>query len=293
MSKQNVIINQDQEIWSKIKDLTHTKYLISTYGNIKNTETGYILEPNYKSGYPTVLITHQNISKTYKVHKLVAKTFLPNYNDKLVVNHIDGNKTNSNLSNLECISQSENIKHAYSTGLLVIPSYNKFESNLSDEQDFMKQKSKKIPNFSNYSATENGKIFSHKTKKYIRGQINNEGYVRLGLYGENGEKKFLIHRLIAQTFIPNIENKPQVNHIDSNKSNNCVDNLEWITNKENREHSLRQYRTEIIVPKNYSIDNFRQVEKNIIKAKVEINILKKDLLKDNQEVAQIMKQYKV
>ena len=292
MSKQNVIISKNVETWSKIKDLEHTKYLISTYGNIKNTETEYILEKNYKSGYPTVLITHKNISKTYKVHKLVAKTFLDNYDDKLVINHIDGDKTNSKLSNLECISQSENIKHAYSTGLLVIPSYNNFEPNLSDELDFMKQKSKKIPNFPNYSATESGKIFSHKTKKYIKGQTNNEGYIRLGLYGDNGEKKFLIHRLIAETFIPNPLNKPQVNHIDSNKSNNCVENLEWITNKENREHSLRQYRTLSIIPKNYSVNDFRQVEKNIVKAKVEINILKKDLLKDNQEVAQIMKQFK-
>lgn len=101
MSKQITIKDKEgKEIWSKIKNLTHTKYLISTYGNIKNTKTGYILEKNYKSGYPTVLITHRGISKTYKVHKLVAKTFLDNYDDKLVVNHIDGNKTNTRLSKL-------------------------------------------------------------------------------------------------------------------------------------------------------------------------------------------------
>lgn len=83
MNKQQNITKEDQESWSKIKDLEYTKYLISTYGNIKNTETGYILEKNYKSGYPTVLITHEGISKTYKVHRLVGKTFLPNYDDKL------------------------------------------------------------------------------------------------------------------------------------------------------------------------------------------------------------------
>ena len=297
MNKQQNITKEDQESWSKIKDLEYTKYLISTYGNIKNTETGYILEKNYKSGYPTVLITHEGISKTYKVHRLVGKTFLPNYDDKLVINHIDGDKANSKLSNLECISQSENMRHAYNTGLLVIPSYNNFEPNLADELDFIKQKSKPIPNYPNYSATQSGKIFSHKTKKYIRGQINNEGYIRLGLYGDNGEKKFLIHRLIAQTFIPNPENKPQVNHIDNNKSNNCVNNIEWISNQENRNHALRQYKTTSIILKNYSLKDYStkdymRVEYNIRKAKTEITILNKDLKKDNNEVAQIINNFK-
>ena len=119
-------------------------------------------------------------------------------------------------------------------------------------------------------------------------QKNHEGYIRLGLYEKKIEKKFLVHRLIAQTFIPNPFNKPQVNHIDSNKSNNSVENLEWITNKENREHALRQYRTESIIPKNYSLNDYKIVLNNCMKAKVEINILKKDILKDNKEVAQII-----
>ena len=61
------LLNND-EIWSKIKSLEHTKYLISTFGNIKNTETNYILEKNYKSGYPTVLLTHKNKSKTFTLY---------------------------------------------------------------------------------------------------------------------------------------------------------------------------------------------------------------------------------
>jgi hypothetical protein len=292
MSKQKIIINQDLETWSKIKDLEYTKYLISTYGNIKNTETAYMLEQNYKSGYPTVLLTHQGISKTYKVHKLVAKTFLDNYDDKKVVNHIDGDKANAKISNLECITQSENVKHAIKNNLYV-PNYSFGKNNnFNDEDEFITLESKKIPNYPNYSATYDGRIYNNKIGKFMALSKMPEGYLRLNIKNDSGQKKFLVHRLIASTFIPNPENKPQVNHIDSNKSNNSVDNLEWITNKENREHSLRQYRTVSIVPKNYSINDFRQVEKNIVKAKVEINILKKDLLKDNQEVTQIMKQFK-
>lgn len=66
------------------------------------------------------------------------------------------------------------------------------------------------------------------------------GYLRVGLRQVNiGQKTFLIHRLVAQAFIPNPDKLPQVNHKDENKENNCVDNLEWCTATYNINYGTR------------------------------------------------------
>lgn len=62
------------------------------------------------------------------------------------------------------------------------------------------------------------------------------GYQYVQLYKDNIMKNLHIHRLVAQAFIPNPENKPQINHIDGNKQNNNIDNLEWSTSNENNKH---------------------------------------------------------
>lgn len=67
-----------------------------------------------------------------------------------------------------------------------------------------------------------------------------KGYMRVSLsLGKKHEtRNKMVHRLVAAAFIPNPENKPQVNHIDGNKENNCINNLEWVTNKENAHHAI-------------------------------------------------------
>ena len=76
-----------------------------------------------------------------------------------------------------------------------------------------------------------------KVKERILKQTENRGYRAVIISKEKTRKEFSAHRLVAFHFIPNPENKPEVNHIDGNKSNNKVENLEWVTPSENIRHS--------------------------------------------------------
>ena len=76
--------------------------------------------------------------------------------------------------------------------------------------------------------------YNHTGKeKILRTQISNCGYVQVALTTNNKQRRCYVHRLVAQTFIPNPDNLPMINHKDEVKTNNCVDNLEWCTAKYN------------------------------------------------------------
>lgn len=79
-------------------------------------------------------------------------------------------------------------------------------------------------------------------KRLSKGRIkpihaNNRGYLTVNLCMDNNTTRYLVHRLVAEAFVPNIYNKPQVNHIDGDNTNNRADNLEWVTDNENKAHS--------------------------------------------------------
>lgn len=100
-------------------------------------------------------------------------------------------------------------------------------------------KQTQLKNYSKYVIKSNGEIYS-LYKNITMNQVLQEriGYYRIQLKADDGTKNtILVHRLVALAFIPNPENKPEVNHIDGNKLNNDVSNLEWTTKHENMKHA--------------------------------------------------------
>jgi hypothetical protein len=92
-------------------------YKINDVGNIYSVRTKKILKPRKSSGYLIVCLSVNNKKNQQLVHRLVAQTFIDNPDNKKTVNHIDGNKMNNSVSNLEWSTQSENSKHAFKNGL--------------------------------------------------------------------------------------------------------------------------------------------------------------------------------
>ena len=84
-----------------------------------------------------------------------------------------------------------------------------------------------------YAITSCGKVWSYRRKKFLKPSPDKDGYLVVNLRKDKKTKQFLIHRLVAEAYIPNPNNYGTVDHIDFDRSNNCVNNLQWMSRSEN------------------------------------------------------------
>ena len=359
------------EIWKDVPD--YDNYEISNLANIRNKKTKYLFKSKSpKQRYIQILLSKNNKNKSVALHRLVAQVFIENPENKSDVNHIDGNKRNNSVENLEWVTHSENMIHASKSGLTSTTNSQCEELELLDEnnniiktfrtqndaaiyfginqeaisrivnkqgsgtkkykQIIMKKDNvlintfntnkkvgeyfgratsiicnvlqgkmshsktkdytfeiitdipkirkkiierdlneiwKDIPNYPNHQISNLGCLQNKITKKYIQGSDDGR-YMRISFV--RNDSHHAIHRLVAQVFIENPDNKPFVNHIDSNTYNNASNNLEWVTQSENMLHSLKSgLNPNAIKIIQYDIDgkelkiwdSLRQIEKHL------------------------------
>lgn len=239
-------------------------YLVSETGIIYNIKRKNILKPfKHNSGYVTIALSKNGKSKYFFIHRIVLSSFKSNKNllilNKIQVNHIDRNKINNNIKNLEWVTPKENSLHSYLTTFNIDKRINKIQYS---EFIFVCD----IKTNKNYEIYSDGRVYSKRTKKFLSPKFSN-GYLSVVLYPE--AKTYLIHRLVAIEFVKNndLVNKIYVNHIDENKQNNIYKNLEWVTASQNSLHSLSK--------KVYQYDlqgNFINVFNSIKDAAIKTNV---------------------
>ena len=102
---------------------------------------------------------------------------------------------------------------------------------------------KTIKEYPIYQVSNQGRVWNTRTNRFIKPSVKSNGYYQLNLYCQDGRrKKEYLHRLVGITFIDNPNGYPEIDHIDRDKSNNCVDNLRWVSKKINQRKHIRVIR---------------------------------------------------
>lgn len=228
-------------------------------GRCYSNKSKKFLTPQMSVKYPTYNLTLNGKKQKIKVHRLVAETFIPNPENKPIVNHLDGDTHNYHRSNLEWATAKENSKHAANSGLLKKSDQTKIYLN---DYIIPNEIWTQIPGYNNYKISNYGRIVNITNNTLKRTPLDNNGYPHVNLWEKGKNKTFQVHKLeyMAFNLEENINNKV-VNHIDGDKTNNNLNNLELITYAENNFHAEYKINTH----KTSKIVQMINDEENVIK----------------------------
>lgn len=122
---------------------------------------------------------------------------------------------------------------------------------MNKQQLVLPESAKPIPGFSGYFITRSGELYSTRSGEVIKlkTRLGNSGYISATVTADDGSRTSLgIHRLLALAYLSHDANRTEVNHIDGNKFNNNISNLEWCSHSENEKHKVRNFMTERTKP---------------------------------------------
>lgn len=217
----------------------YPNYYICDNGDVISKRTNKVLKGSIgENSYKYYRLSKDGVKKMFYAHRLVAENFLHNKDNLPVVNHKDSNKLNNNKDNLEWISYSDNILHAHSKGLI---------KNSRDREYYKesinKEQWKKIPEY-DYSVSSLGRVRNDKTMLLLKPSLAC-GYYKVRLSKNNVVKDFLIHKLVYCIFnkVNEINKNFVIDHINSIKTDNRIDNLRLITLSDNVKAALYDTKT--------------------------------------------------
>lgn len=198
-----------------------TRWSVNEEGQVRNDETGKFLTGTILHTYRYINFRWNHKQKNKSVHRLVAEAFLPNPNNLPYVHHIDGNRLNNKLENLQWVSGEENQQYRK-------PSTTRPQQNIViDGKEEWRYFRDTVYQVSNY-----GRVRNTKTNKILNGCLEDCGYYAIKISYKNSKaKRFFIHHLVYECFVsPKYD---VINHINGDKTDNRVENLESVSHKEN------------------------------------------------------------
>ena len=227
-----------------------TYFIHPIYNNYAGSEDGYIINCKrliprkgilHLTGYLQTSVCNQNGIKIFYVHRFVYECINGPIPDGMEINHINNDKQDNCIENLELVTRQQN---------MIYEGKNRLGKKISKKQNVLIKCEKFYYHqiYTNFGANKYGQIYNKKTKRCSIGFKKSSGYMGITLSQIGLKmKNYYVHRFVYECYNGNISDKLQINHKDSNKQNNCINNLELMTRSENAKHAheAKKYKTKI------------------------------------------------